>query len=254
MPDGLKSALIWLGVGTLVLFWLPLLALRRLADRDPGRYRTGRMFRRLGLLISRINPRWQITISGRTDLDDREPYVMVCNHLSQADIPLISNLPWDMKWVAKKELFSIPVVGWMMRMAGDIAVDRGSASSGARTIYRAGKRLESGSSVFFFPEGTRSRSGNLKRFSRGAFELAVRYGVPVLPMVIDGTQNCLPKKSWKFGEARQIRLKILDPVPVKGRGEGREQVDRLREEVRGLIRDQLAEWRDCSPEEVDDTL
>lgn len=254
MSDGLKSAVIWLGIGTLVLLWLPLVAIRRLTDRDPGRYRTGRMFRRLGLLISRINPRWQITISGRTDLNDREPYVMVCNHLSQADIPLISNLPWDMKWVAKKELFSLPVVGWMMNMAGDIPVDRGSASSGARTMYRAGNRLESGSSVFFFPEGTRSRSGNLRRFSRGAFELAVRYGVPVLPMVIDGTQNCLPKKSWKFGEARHVRLKILDPVPVKGGGEDREQVERLRDEVRGLIRAQLSQWRESPPEEVDDTL
>lgn len=254
MGDGLKSVVIWMGVGLLVLAWLPLMGLRRLADRDAARYGTGRLFRKLGLAMSRLNPYWNISISGRMDIDDRRPYVMVCNHLSQADIPLISNLPWEMKWVAKKELFSLPVVGWMMRLAGDIPVDRSALNRKSATLDRAGETLDRRCSVIFFPEGTRSRDGGMNRFATGAFELAIRRQVPILPMVIDGTQNCLPKKSWKFGSARNIRLQILDPVSTEGLSPSRENILELRDRVRARIRDRLARLRESEPHEVDNTL
>lgn len=254
MGDGLKSVVIWIGVAILVLAWLPMMGLRRLADRDPARYGTGRLFRRLGLAVSRLNPYWNISISGHRQIDDRRPYVMVCNHLSQADIPLISNLPWEMKWVAKKELFSVPVVGWMMRLAGDIPVNRTALNRKSATLTRAGEMLDKSCSVMFFPEGTRSRDGRLNRFTTGAFELAIRRQVPVLPMVIDGTQNCLPKKSWKFGNARNIRLQILEPVSTEGLTTSREEILELRDRVRQRIRDRLARLRDCEPRQVDHTL
>lgn len=252
MFEAVKSVTIWIGIALLILFWLPMLAIRRLFDRDPAHYGTGRLFRMLGKAISRINPNWKITISGRTDIDDRKPYVMVCNHLSQADIPLISNLPWEMKWVAKKELFEIPVVGWMMKLAGDIEVDRAALNRKRATLRKAGYYLNNRCSVMFFPEGTRSRNGKLNRFSRGAFELAVREKVPVLPMVIDGTQNTLPATSWKFGMAKNIRLKILDPVSTEGMD--RSDTRRLTEEVRARVLDQLAEWRNSTPEENDNLV
>src|SRR5690625_3855631 len=119
----LKSILIWLAILFLILIWLPLMALSALFEREPARYRTGRLFRKLGRAISRVNPNWVIHMEYDETLNEREPYVVVANHLSNADIPLISNLPWEMKWVAKKELFSIPVVGCMMRLAMDISVD-----------------------------------------------------------------------------------------------------------------------------------
>ncbi|GAA5520928.1 1-acyl-sn-glycerol-3-phosphate acyltransferase [Aliifodinibius salicampi] len=249
MGDSIKSALIWLGVALLLLIWLPMLAIRRLFDRDKAFYKTGKLFRKLGKAISKINPNWAITISGRTDIDDREPYIMVCNHLSQADIPLISNLPWEMKWVAKKELFDTPVVGWMMKLAGDISVDRRAKDRRVKTFLQARHYLNNKCSVFFFPEGTRSRNGKLNRFAKGAFALAVREGVPILPMVIDGTQNTLPKRSWKFGEAKHIKLKIMDPVLTQGKTA--DEVDKLRETVRNRIAKQLGEWRNKSIEEVD---
>lgn len=252
MLEALKSVAIWAGIALLILFWLPLLAVRRLFDRDPAHYGTGRLFRKLGKAISRINPNWKITISGRTDIDDREPYVMVCNHLSQADIPLISNLPWEMKWVAKKELFEIPIVGWMMRLASDISVDRKAINRHRTTLKKAAYFLENRCSVIFFPEGTRSRNGKLNKFSPGAFELAIKEQVPILPMVIDGTQNTLPKRSWKFGVAKNIRLKILDPVPTEGLD--KEDIRRLTDDVRSKILGQLAEWRNSIPEEVDNLV
>ncbi len=250
--EALKSALIWTGVALLILVWLPMLAIRRLFDTDPGRYYTGRLFRSLGKSISRINPNWQITLSGRLDIDDRRPYVIVCNHMSQADIPLISNLPWEMKWVAKKELFDTPVVGWMMKLAGDIAVNRSALMRKRTTLNAAGEILKKKCSVIFFPEGTRSPNGKLKRFTTGAFELAIKYKVPILPMVIDGTQNCLPKRSWKFGSAPDIRLKVLDPVPTDHLGT--DEVDSLCTSVREKIRSQLMKWRELPARDVDHLL
>ena len=250
--DAIKSILIWMGVAILIIIWLPLLALSRLFDRDPAYYRTGRFFRLLGKAISNINPNWRITISGELDIDDRRPYVIVCNHLSQADIPLISNLPWEMKWVAKKELFDTPVVGWMMKLAGDISVDRRALNRGKKTLNRAGDYLSKGCSVIFFPEGTRSRNGKLNSFAKGAFELAIQEQVPILPLVIDGTQTCLPKKSWKFGTAKDIKLKVLDPEPVAEYTY--DDVSNLTAKVRERILHQLAEWRDKPAEQVDNIL
>ena len=248
MGDAVKSLVIWIGVALLVLMWLPMLAVRRLFDRDPGYYYTGKLFRKLGKAISKINPNWKLTISGQTDVDDRKPYVMVCNHLSQADIPLISNLPWEMKWVAKKKLFEIPIIGWMMKLAGDISVDRRALNRKEATFAQARYYLEKQCSVMFFPEGTRSRTGKLNPFTKGAFELAIKEQVPILPLVIDGTQNTLPKRSWKFGVAKHIKLKVLDPVPTKGYGEN--EVTKLTKEVRTKLSDQLVEWRDEDPVSV----
>lgn len=226
-----------------------MLAVRRVFDRDEAHYYTGRLFRKLGKAISRINPNWRINISGRTDIDDRKPYVMVCNHLSQADIPLISNLPWEMKWVAKKELFDLPVVGWMMKLAGDISVDRRSPERKKDTFRQAVHYLEKDCSIMFFPEGTRSRSGKLQKFAKGAFELAVTNNVPLLPMVIDGTQNALPKKNWKFEKAQHIRLKIMDPIKTEELEQ--DDIHALTNKVRNKIMEQLSSWREEDPKEVD---
>ncbi|MEL7834546.1 lysophospholipid acyltransferase family protein [Fodinibius sp. Rm-B-1B1-1] len=252
MSSTVKSLLIWIGVVILIFIWLPLLAVSRFFDRDPARYRTGKLFRKLGKYISKINPNWQIKITGYENIDDRRPYVMVCNHLSQADIPLISNLPWEMKWVAKKELFETPVVGWMMTLAGDISVDRRASNRREQTFKQATHYLNNNCSVMFFPEGTRSRDGNLNRFKAGAFDLAIKEQKPILPMVIDGTQNTLPKRSWKFGVAKQIKLKILDPIPTEGLD--RSDIRSLTKEVRQAILDQLSEWRNENPEQIDNLV
>lgn len=250
--DAIKSILIWFGVAVLIIIWLPLLAISRLFDRDAAHYRTGRLFRLLGKAISNINPNWQITISGNVDIDDRKPYVIVCNHLSQADIPLISNLPWEMKWVAKKELFDTPIIGWMMKLAGDISVDRKALNRGKKTLDAASNYLSKNCSVIFFPEGTRSRNGKLNSFTKGAFELAIQEQTPILPLVIDGTQTCLPKKSWKFGTAKHIKLKVLEPEPVTGYTS--DDVLDLKDKVRERILHQLVEWRDEPVEKVDNML
>lgn len=245
----LKSILIWLAIIFLILIWLPLMALFALFEREPARYRTGRLFRKLGRAISRVNPNWVIHMEYDETLNDREPYVVVANHLSNADIPLISNLPWEMKWVAKKELFSIPVVGWMMILARDISVDRKNSSQSITVFKTCVSMLDQKVSVMFFPEGTRSRTGKLNRFTKGAFDLAIRTKTPILPIVIDGTQNCLPKTSWVFERSDDIRLKTLEPVSVDGYG--KKDADRLMNDVRQMMIRQLSEWRGVPENEVD---
>jgi 1-acyl-sn-glycerol-3-phosphate acyltransferase len=207
------------------------------------------MFRNLGKYISKLNPNWKINISGFTHINDREPYVMVCNHLSNADIPLISNMPWEMKWVAKKELFDIPILGSMLRWAKDIPVNRKSSNKKAGVFKACSSMLDQNISVMFFPEGTRSKTGRLNRFSYGAFDLALRKGVKILPMVIDGTQGCLPKKSWVFEPSHDIRLKVLPPVDVSEFD--KTEVKRLTSHVREQILDQLAKWRKRPKQEID---
>jgi len=251
MRQKIFSVLIWTGIALLVIAWLPAMALVRLFDRDPVRYSTGRLFRRLGASISRINPNWKITIEGEEGIDDRHPYIIVCNHLSNADIPLISNLPWEMKWVAKKELFDLPVLGWMMKMAQDISVDRSASNKRIGVFKMCSYYLRNNCSVMFFPEGTRSRDGRMKRFSLGAFDLAIKKNIPILPLVIDGTQDCLPKKNWVFTTDAYVNLKVLTPISTDRLdcGDSLELMKRVRAEMLA----QLSEWRNQPAASIDAT-
>ena len=246
--QAVRSALIWIAEITLILLWLPLMAVSRLFDRPPY-YRTGYLFRRLGYFMTKVNPAWQIHVDEAGFPEDpRAPYVVVSNHQSNADIPVVSNLPWEMKWVGKKELFDIPVVGWMMKMSADLPVDRKDPTSRSSVLRRAQAVLKQRCSVIFFAEGTRSRDGRLRPFKDGAFRLAIDAGVPVLPVALDGTAHALPKHGWKFGPAVQVHLKVLDPIPTAGLTHG--DVAALREQTRQAIAEQIAAWRGVAVAEV----
>jgi 1-acyl-sn-glycerol-3-phosphate acyltransferase len=249
MLSSLRSIWIWVAVALLILAWLPLLLMVRAFDADPVRYRTGSWFRRLGVAMTKVNPTWKLKISGTTISNPRNPYVVVSNHQSFADIPLISHLPWEMKWVAKKELFKLPIVGRMLRLSGDIPLDRQDRRSGTRAFLIAGKYLSQHCSVMFFPEGTRSPDGRVGKFTDGAFALAVKMQLPVLPIAVDGSRDCLPKRSWKFGEVQTIRLIVLPPVETAGMS--MDDVPQLRDQVRRTIVEQVALWRGVDQTEVD---
>ena len=245
----IRSAVTWFTTSVLILLWLPLLAISRLFDRDPALYKTGYLFRKLGDALLWVNPAWQLHISGETIAHPRNPYVVVSNHQSLADIPLISNLPWEMKWMGKVELFKIPVVGWMMSLAGDIAVDRKNPRSGALALIKAQRYLEKYCSVMIFPEGTRTLDGRVRPFTDGAFHLAIRAKVPVLPLVLDGSRDCIPKNSWKFGKPSDIQLKVLPPIETTSLT--MDDVGALRDKVRLAMMTEIAHWRSVSIEEVD---
>lgn len=237
----LKSIYIWTVSALIILIWVPLLAVIRLFDRDPVLYRTGRMYRRLGYVLVRVNPNWKVEISGEKIENPRNPYVVVANHQSMGDIPVISNLPWEMKWVGKEELFKTPIVGWHMKLAGDIPVNRKGVRRWEQVAKKAGFYLDNKCSVMIFPEGTRTKDGSVGRFADGAFALAVIHQVPILPLVVEGTFDCLPKNSWIFGKAESMKVKVLAPIPTEGMTSS--DIPELRNRVHKLIDDQLTAWR-----------
>ncbi len=235
----LRSAWIWFATAFIVLMWVPLLRLVIAFDRDPMRRRTARWFRRLGPAVARVNPAWNVRIVGREHIDPSQVYVIVSNHQSLADIPLIAHLGMDAKWLGKMELLRFPVFGWMMRESGDIGVDRADRRKAAQALLQCARCLKQGMSVMFFPEGTRSQSGVVLPFNDGPFQLAIRESKPVLPLVVEGTGTALPRSTWKFGPTQDIWLRVLPAVPAGLHPDAAS----LREGVRQLIVDELERVR-----------
>jgi len=232
--DRAVSALVWAATGLVALFWFVcMVALFVLtAPFDRGRYAVGRWFRLAAVTVSKINPFWSFRVSGRTIDDPRRPYVVVANHESLADIFLGSHLPWEMKWLSKDANFRIPVMGWMMRMAGDIRVRRDDRRSRRNALEECRDRLRKRVSVMILPEGTRSGTGELLPFKEGAFRLAIQEQVPVLPLVFVGTSTAAPKGSMVFGRAK-AEVRVLDPVETEGLTES--DASALRDRVRDTI-------------------
>ena len=236
----LRSIWIWTASAALVLFWAPLLGMVRLFDREPRRLRTGRWFRRLGRVLAKVNP-WRIQISGLENLNANQVYVIVSNHQSLADIPVIAHLKVDTKWLAKAELFQLPVVGWMLRMAGDVPIERSDRRNSAKAMLRCARYLRRHCSVVFFPEGTRSPDGQVLPFNEGPFQLAIREQVQILPIVVEGSGMALPRSSWIFGRTQNIYLRILEAVSVDGWNI--KQSAALRDAVRQRMVDELYRLR-----------
>ena len=235
------SYLLWAVVGLLALLWLPLLAIifALTAPFDPGRYVAGRWFRRSAVAAVKLIPVWDFRTEGVRIHDPRRPYVAVANHESFADIFLISHLPWEMKWLSKEAIFRIPVMGWMMRMAGDIAVRRGDRGSRAEALGEIHDRLDKRVTVMILPEGTRSPDGRLQRFRNGAFRVAIERQLPILPIAVAGTRNAMAKHSGVFNRARAI-ARVLEPIETAGMT--LDDVPALRDRVRDRIsaaRDEL---------------
>ena len=229
----------WLVLITCMVILFPVMVLLRLvtAPFDPGRYIVGRVFRYIGVIVERLNPLWRLRLSGVHIDNPRHPYVVVSNHESFADILLISNLPWEMKWLSKAELFRIPLLGWMMRLAGDVPIRRGFGPSAVEAIEQCRQILRNHVSVMIFPEGTRSTTGRMLPFKDGAFRLAVEAGVPVLPLVVAGSGTALPKRGWKMGRS-DAEVRVLEPVPTEGLTG--DDVAGLRNRVRKMIEEARA--------------
>jgi 1-acyl-sn-glycerol-3-phosphate acyltransferase len=215
--QSILSVWTWLVLVLCILLWFPVMVLVRLltAPFDRGNYITGYIFRGIGSTTARLNPLWRFRYSGKMPENPRRPYVVVSNHESFADILLISYLPWEMKWLSKAELFRIPVMGWMMRLAGDIPVKRGFGPSAVEAMERCRKVLDRRVSVMIFPEGTRSKTRELLPFKDGAFRLAIEAGVPILPLAVSGTGTALPKHGWRFGRAA-AEVRVLEPIETTG--------------------------------------
>ncbi len=165
-------------------------------------------------LYTWVNPAWRVHITGRENIEPGRTYVLCANHLSLLDILVLFRLFKDFKWVSKAEIFKVPGVGWNMRWNKYIALKRGDKESIAEMMAESEATLRSGSSIMIFPEGTRSVTGELKAFKRGAFEMARDTDTPIVPLVIQGTSNALPKHGFILQGKHPISVTVLPEVPL----------------------------------------
>ncbi|MFN2386653.1 MAG: lysophospholipid acyltransferase family protein [Thermoanaerobaculia bacterium] len=228
-----RQILIWTGVVVLtVTFGVPSILAAFIPPRGDWFLLFARGWARSILRIAGISVR--VLHSGR--LDPARSYVVVSNHESFCDIPvLLATLPMSLRFMAKRSIFGVPVLGWSIAAAGFIPVDRGERSRGAATMDAALRRLRGGRSVVIFPEETRSANGSLLPFKQGAALLALRSGLPLLPFGIAGTRRILPKGSWRISGGPVV-LCAGSPLGVEGRrpSDRRDLTRRLQAEVESL--------------------
>ena len=164
------------------------------------------------LILTRLLPIWKIKTEGREKAVKGTTYVIISNHQSILDILFIDSLRYNFKWISKIENINLPFLGWYLKMAGYITVDRGNKESKAEMLEKSAACLKRDISIMLFPEGTRSPDKEISFFKRGAFQLAIQANVPILPVLIDGTGDILPKHGLIFASGHRISIRVLDPV------------------------------------------
>ncbi|MDL1969719.1 MAG: 1-acyl-sn-glycerol-3-phosphate acyltransferase [Candidatus Desulfofervidaceae bacterium] len=158
----------------------------------------------------------KVTLIGLENIDPQKPYVFAANHQSQYDIfTLMGYLPVQFKWMAKKSLFYIPIVGWGMKACGSIPIDRENVKEAYKALLKAIEKIKQGYSIVVFPEGTRSRDGRIGPFKSGGIVLALRAGVPIVPVTIIGTRHILPKGGMRVQPGKVI-IVVDKPIEVAG--------------------------------------
>ena len=192
-------------------------------------HKIGRIWAKCLLAASGI----KVTVRGFSNLNLQEPHIYMVNHTSNFDIPVLqASLPIRFRWLAKAELFKIPVFGYAMKRAGYISIDRYNKESAIQSLQQAADIIKNGASVIIFPEGTRSMNQNVQPFKKGGFVLAVDSGVPIVPVVLHGTWKIMPKNQLVI-EPGHVFVEIKKPI--ESSDYSRETKDLLMENVRNVI-------------------
>lgn len=172
-----------------------------------------------GSLWARLNGYFtpmRVRVSGRENIDPKQSYVIVSNHQSQYDIFVLYGwLGVDFKWVMKQELRKVPGIGIGCEKMGHIFIDRSDNRRALASLNAAKKNITGGTSVVFFPEGTRSRDGAMGPFKKGAFKMALDLGLPVLPITINGTKDILPSGTMTLFPGTAT-MTIHEPIEIAG--------------------------------------
>jgi len=205
------------------------------AGFDPNRKVIHAFICRFCFSYLKLNPFWKVRIEGRERIN--RPAVIVANHQSMADIVACMGLFRQFKFVSKSSLFSLPLVGWMMRLARYVSLERGKVHSTQQMMERCRYWLRRGMPVVFFPEGTYSTDGQLLPFKRGAFLLAIEERVPLIPVMIQGTSGLVIEDGPWFNPRCAIRVSVLPPIEPDQLGQSDEE---LADRVRGLFAGLLA--------------
>ncbi len=221
---------IWVGFITLVLGVLVIGLSFFVRSGDPL-HKIARFWGRSILMVSRI----KVSVKGLSNIDPAVPYIYMPNHRGNFDIPvLLGHLKVQFRWLAKVELFKIPIFGHAMRKAGYISIDRNNRESAFKSLEVAANKIKNGASVLIFPEGTRSRDGTIRPFKKGGFVLAIDSGVPIVPVVITGTRSIMTRGKFRINPGH-VSMVIHRPIDTSVYT--RETKESLMENVRGVICD-----------------
>ena len=239
-----RSGVVWAMVLVLtVLFGVPAIFAALVPPRGDWFLRFARGWARSVLAVAGISVR----ALHREKAERGKSVVVIANHESFCDIlVLLATLPMQVRFLAKRSVFRLPILGWSIAAAGFVPVDRGDRSRGAATVEAALRRLEGGRSVVIFPEETRTRDGELLPFKRGAAHLALKSGLPLLPIGIAGTFRILPRGTWEIRPG-PVLVSVGNPIDVAGRT--LRDRDAVTEEVRDAIATLRTEARDALMDE-----
>ncbi len=199
---------------------------------DPSRsflHKYAGLWARFGLFLAGV----RLKVENVDKVPMGQPLIFMGNHQSNFDIlALYAALPVHFSWIAKEELFRIPFFGFAMRRAGYIPLDRGDGRRALKSMEEAARKIRNGVSVIVFPEGTRSRDGNLLPVKRGGFLLAARAGVPIVPFTINGTDRINPAKTLKLCRG-EVKIQFSDLISTAGStGKKRDDlIDRVRDAI-----------------------
>src|SRR4030042_1652797 len=174
-------------------------------------HRYGRLWGKVALLANRV----KVRVEGIEHLRGEGPYIIMSNHQGSYDIfALLSPLPFQFKWLAKKELFSVPFFGWVMAAAGYVSVDREGTRETVEAMNEAARKIREGMSLLIFPEGSRSPDGSIQPFKKGGFTLAIKSKVPIIPISISGSREIMSKDRLRASSGED-RIKVGDPIETE---------------------------------------
>ena len=209
-------------------------------------HKIAKLWAKILLLMSNT----KVEVVGVENILRGKPQIFMANHQSDFDILIVlAHIPGQFRWIAKKELFHIPIFGAAMKAAGYIEIDRHNHEKAIQNLDEAALRIREGKSVMSFPEGSRSRDGGVKPFKQGIFHLAIKSGVPIIPVSIVGSGGIMPKRSLKVTPGR-VKLIIDKPIDVKNYTiENRHE---LIDQVRKVIIKNYDYWREAGSSSIKD--
>lgn len=201
------SVIIWTVVATVVLGTITIIT-SFFTKNGNACHRVAGFWGRSILWVSRVN----VNVTGLANIDSQHSYLFMVNHQSLFDIPVVlGHLPHQFRWLAKAELFRIPIFGYAMRRVGYISIDRSHRRAAFKSLQEAAEKIRAGVSVLIFPEGTRSKDGRVLPLKKGGFVLAVDSQAPVVPMIIHGAREIMEKHTFRIRPGR-VTLDILPPI------------------------------------------
>ena len=206
---------------------------------DKFRRVTHKLNSSVGYMLMMLNPFWRVKIFGRDKVKKGEAYLITPNHQSLTDIAILAAMGIDLKWVAKKELTYIPFLGWVMAMAKDVLLDRKDPKSQFKMMRSCENFLKNDISIAIFPEGTRSKNGELGRFRDGAALLARKTGKKIIPVCMIGNDRSMPEKGFIWTKRVNMEIHFLDPIDPADYEKTKELSNAVKESIQNKLNESI---------------